>query len=130
MERRGEAPFKAKDGKRKEGGMREDRGRANGISRFVCIESRRKGGKGRGYTRHARWGQRRAASAETRKGRKKACKQAEASSVSCSCLRRSHVEMPWTVILQGEDISEDKETSTAPQTMQINWKACNGQGDK
>ena len=39
-------------------------------------------------------------------------------------------EMPWTVILQGEDISEDKETATALQTMQINWKACNGQGDK
>ena len=36
--------------------MREDRGRANGISRFVCIESRRKGGRKEGDTRDMRDG--------------------------------------------------------------------------
>ena len=82
-----------------------------------------------------------AAAAETRKGRKKACKQASGGIlgvvfVFAPLTWYTHPltrEMPWAVILQGSlrtYISEDKETATAPQTMQINWKACNGQGDK
>ena len=79
-----------------------------------------------------------AAAAETRKGRKKACKQASGGIfgvvfVFAPLTWYTHPltrEMPWAVILQGEDISENKETAIAPQTMQTNWKACNGQGDK
>ena len=112
--------------------MREDRGRANGISRFVCIESRRK----EGDTRDMRDGDSGGGGGDT-EGKKESMQASGGIFgvvfVFAPLTWYTHPltrEMPGAVILQGEDISEDKETATAPQTMQINWKACSGQGDK
>ena len=121
---------------RKEGRRREDRGRANGISRFVCIESRRKEGR-KGIHETCEMGTAARGVGGDTEGKKESMQASRGIFgvvfVFAPLTWYTHPltrEMPGAVILQGEDISEDKETSTAPQTMHINWKACNGQGDK
>ena len=101
---------------RKEGGERIE----EGLMEFPVSCASRAGGR-KGIHETCEMGTAAVAAVETRKGIKKACKQASrvifgVGFVFAPLTWYTHPltrEMPWAVILQGEDISEDKETATA-----------------
>ena len=89
--------------------MREDRGRANGISRFVCIESRRKEGDTRDM-RDGDSGGGGGGGGDT-EGKKESMQASRGIFgvvfVFAPLTWYTHPltrEMPWAVILQGEDV--------------------------